>query len=896
MLSDDENFNEKCADGVRSAIACGMEINRTCSNYKVPLAENKSYHSEIIKNIKESDAIFANHQHDEFRKTKSIAAGPQHLSEIVASKEDFAYLNVHSGLSIGVMACMDVGFRDRWECLLLGSPLQDVAVAEGEAGQGELVISSNAHDYLHVSGRDTCENVGLCDSFGCIPLKSGCFKVTKIPKKKLYAVRLMSDSVDEVEDEVAYGSMVLKESDLEILEVTKVLEQNLMSLPNGGKGCNGKQRDDLLLVKLIKMSLLDDILRHVHQASRGNYNFFCLPRQLDYCCSDSKSDTNDNDMEFEHSEDNVKDIVHKRNFVDKIRDGIGSKFFHLKQQFQGGKNVRLAIDDNLLLSELREVIVMFINLHFPPIELVGDACGNSSDDVPLSTSPIDSFHFLKRTKNQLKQDRAILYVIQNCMKTMTDVMKRHGGQLRQFIIDDKGTVGIGTWGLKGSMSNDVAADALQSARELVSSMQDIGVPVSIGLTSGQVYCGLVGSPIRHEFAVMGPSVNLSARLMGKCKENEILCDAVIRGRDRAHLYVPFAKLSAKGYSLPVETFRPVFQQGSLVFKKAPTLKQLSQALSNLEINGKGGASEVVIDGDQDTKMKKLQKVSRAIGMLQVASKVTNGTKVHKRRRKLRASHIISVGMKRMSGRDEQVALIISKVAPNQESVDELAMNMSIIDAVASLSIVSKNFMDDSGQRFFEPTTLPSKVIIVSGSSGIGKSFLTSNITFNLLKLAVTRQYWNILVYSNVSGSNVSRMIEPFSSWKAIFLGILADYYNHSNGGGGGGALAANDDPRRFRRTSNSSGVSAAANSLTNILAQEKRKQALHGFSMIQPMLPPYLQNKGSLLNCISSIFAEKHDDASSLVGSQRITATFEILVAVLNIIRNERNCVIFFHM
>jgi hypothetical protein len=484
------------------------------------------------------------------------------------------------------------------------------------------------------------------------------------------------------------------------------------------------------------------------------------------------------------------------------------------------------------------------------------------------------------------------------MKTMADSMKRHGGQLRQFIIDDKGSVGIGTWGLKGSMSNDVAADALQCARDLVISMQDIGVPVSIGLTSGQVYCGLVGSPTRHEFAVMGPSVNLSARLMGKCNANEILCDAVIRNRDRAHLYVPFAKLNAKGYAQPVETFRPVFQQGSTLFKKAPTLKQLSQALSKLDINVKARIATTVEsdDPEQETRVKKLQKVSRAIGMLQVANKVTNGTRVHKRRRKLRASHIISAGTKRICGRDEQIALIIRKISPNEESVEDLAMNIAIIDTISNLSVVSKNYLDDSGQRFFSPQSMQSKVIIVAGSTGIGKSFISSNVTYNMLKLAVTRKYWNVLVYSNIGGPNISRMIEPFSSWKSIFLGILADFHNHSNGGGS--TSIADNDAFRYRRTSNNvSGTrSGAVNSLNNILAQEKRKQALNGFHDIVPFLPDHLRNKKSLMDCISSIFGEESDEASTLVGSQRITATFELLVTVLHIIRDQRQCILFFHM
>jgi hypothetical protein len=58
------------------------------------------------------------------------------------------YLNVHSGVGVGVMAGIDVGANNRWEYLLLGQPLSDVAVAESMASKGELVISPAAHALL----------------------------------------------------------------------------------------------------------------------------------------------------------------------------------------------------------------------------------------------------------------------------------------------------------------------------------------------------------------------------------------------------------------------------------------------------------------------------------------------------------------------------------------------------------------------------------------------------------------------------------------------------------------------------------------------------------------------------------------------------------------------------
>ena len=47
---------------------------------------------------------------------------------------------------------------------------------------------------------------------------------------------------------------------------------------------------------------------------------------------------------------------------------------------------------------------------------------------------------------------------------------------------------------------------------------------SAGIATGSVFCGLVGADFRVEWAVMGPSVNLSARLMGKAPPGRIMID------------------------------------------------------------------------------------------------------------------------------------------------------------------------------------------------------------------------------------------------------------------------------------------------------------------------------------------------------------------------------------
>jgi class 3 adenylate cyclase len=86
-------------------------------------------------------------------------------------------------------------------------------------------------------------------------------------------------------------------------------------------------------------------------------------------------------------------------------------------------------------------------------------------------------------------------------------------------------VAIGTFGLAGSVRvNFVANNALPCCRHIYQAARDLGIKVKMGLTLGRVYCGVVGSSTRHEFAVLGPSVNLAARLMCSPKNRGLLCD------------------------------------------------------------------------------------------------------------------------------------------------------------------------------------------------------------------------------------------------------------------------------------------------------------------------------------------------------------------------------------
>lgn len=59
-------------------------------------------------------------------------------------------------------------------------------------------------------------------------------------------------------------------------------------------------------------------------------------------------------------------------------------------------------------------------------------------------------------------------------------------------------------------------------------LQKRGGQAVVGVTTGQLFCAMVGSRRRSEYTAFGDAINLAARLMVKAKEGQlgpVLCDA-----------------------------------------------------------------------------------------------------------------------------------------------------------------------------------------------------------------------------------------------------------------------------------------------------------------------------------------------------------------------------------
>lgn len=81
------------------------------------------------------------------------------------------------------------------------------------------------------------------------------------------------------------------------------------------------------------------------------------------------------------------------------------------------------------------------------------------------------------------------------------------------------------------LSSSLSSPSISLLISHSSRLWDQGLSASVGVTTGVVFCGVVGATMRKEYTVLGDTVNLSARLMQYACNNGggVVCDQQVRG-------------------------------------------------------------------------------------------------------------------------------------------------------------------------------------------------------------------------------------------------------------------------------------------------------------------------------------------------------------------------------
>jgi predicted ATPase/class 3 adenylate cyclase len=145
-------------------------------------------------------------------------------------------------------------------------------------------------------------------------------------------------------------------------------------------------------------------------------------------------------------------------------------------------------------------------------------------------------------------DPETVAALQRYLAAGVAVIERYQGHLRHLMADDKGTVLVALFGTPVSHENDEER-AIRCCVELLALP---GGPYRAGVTTGPVYCGEIGSDVRREYAVVGDTVNLAARLMQVAAAGQLLIDAATfeRVADVAFVNGP-QQVTVKGKAQPV---------------------------------------------------------------------------------------------------------------------------------------------------------------------------------------------------------------------------------------------------------------------------------------------------------------------------------------------------------
>lgn len=149
----------------------------------------------------------------------------------------------------------------------------------------------------------------------------------------------------------------------------------------------------------------------------------------------------------------------------------------------------------------------------------------------------------------------VVHFLNRLLAIVVDEIDRAGGDVDKLIGDAV---------LARFQGGDAEARAVAAARAALATLEAAGLPrgIGIGLYTGEVISGTVGSADRMDFTVIGDSVNLAARLCAAAARGEIVADAETVAKARAASFGPPEILSVKG------------RRGSLAVRRSPAAADL----------------------------------------------------------------------------------------------------------------------------------------------------------------------------------------------------------------------------------------------------------------------------------------------------------------------------------
>ncbi|MCC7376049.1 MAG: AAA family ATPase [Verrucomicrobiales bacterium] len=133
--------------------------------------------------------------------------------------------------------------------------------------------------------------------------------------------------------------------------------------------------------------------------------------------------------------------------------------------------------------------------------------------------------FINLAGSQGVGDLPPLPVLQALVERLQTTVPRYGGVINKWTVDDKGVSLLVLFGLPPMSHEDDPHRGVVAAGEIMRELPAPMVPLRLAVATGRAFCGMLGTPSRHEFTAIGVVVNRAARLALQAPLGEPWMDA-----------------------------------------------------------------------------------------------------------------------------------------------------------------------------------------------------------------------------------------------------------------------------------------------------------------------------------------------------------------------------------
>jgi adenylate cyclase len=178
-------------------------------------------------------------------------------------------------------------------------------------------------------------------------------------------------------------------------------------------------------------------------------------------------------------------------------------------------------------------------------------------------------------------------VLNAYLSRMTAIVQKHRGTIDKYI----GDAVMAFWNAPVDMPNH-AESAVQAGLDMQAALLDLNkefaargwpaVKIGVGVNTGRMSVGNMGSAFRLSYTVMGDAVNLGSRLESITKQYGvgILATETTVAADTGHQFMKVDVVRVKGKETPVAIFQPLGRKGELS-EDAGKMAQLFEAAFGL---------------------------------------------------------------------------------------------------------------------------------------------------------------------------------------------------------------------------------------------------------------------------------------------------------------------------